>query len=238
MSCIQELEMRRPGSVGTLHKEFGIKNFARYSWDLLTRQYDDRNRTDSPYGIVLYPRYDHNGAFFQDRAVFDTLLNDLGAKAGIRVMEAGSTYEIVRRLIALDKRYGRTHKISFAIVGGHGAKENIEFSQGVEKYRLSLEDLLGRGAPRTSKFFEASPTFILNSCSTGQEGGIGQKLSQTLNANVIAPEHPTSVRLIRATFVEGDLIFEVQYEERGIERLYVGGQRNAIKKVEKNNARY
>lgn len=64
LSAIRLLEQKEPGIVQRLYEEFGIRDFARYPEELLISQ--DKNQKDiqQPYGIVIYPRNDHNGAFY------------------------------------------------------------------------------------------------------------------------------------------------------------------------------
>lgn len=226
MKVIDELEEQRTGIASVLHREFGINFFVRYPNELLSRQYEERDRTDLPYGIILYPRNDHNGAFFNwisDRE-FQQLNKDLAGKFAIRVLEARSKYDIAKALVRLHRRYGAAHRISFAIIGGHGTKDSIRFGDSSEKrYMLYVEDLFGRGARKTSKFFEQNATIILQSCSTGKEGGIGQKLSEVLGARVIAPDIPTNIESLRATINNGNILFQVKYGEPGVARTYHAG---------------
>ncbi len=65
VGTIAELEEKQPGCVERLSHEFGIKDFARYPMELLLTQDTNRENTDTPYGIIMYDRQDHNGALYQ-----------------------------------------------------------------------------------------------------------------------------------------------------------------------------
>lgn len=220
-----QIESQRPGIIKVLSQEFGVKNFGRYPQELLVKQYDERDDKSKPYGVVLYPRSDWNGAFLANQQVFGELSNQLDGKSNIRVVEAESKYDIARALINFRKRYP-AHKISFAIVGGHGTKDSILFGGTDQKHLLHVQDLLGKGVRRTSEFFDSNPSIILVSCSTGTEGGIGQQLSEMMGAKVIAPEIPTNISSINSTIdSEGKVTFTVKYVEEQAAKSYLAGQR-------------
>ena len=209
---LRKIEEERPGSGLVLNREFGIKTFGRYPKEMLVDQYDLRDR-DVPYGIFLYARGDHNGAFSQDLGVNKKLWEDVRDKYTIRISEANSMFEIGRRLVSSNIRYGDTHKISFAVVAGHGTKDNIAFGDGaLTQMGLSSEGVLskkhfkGKGIRRIKDFFDPNPEIILFSCSTGKEKGIAQEISNVFSANVTAPNMPAYPIDIRASFDENNKI--------------------------------
>ncbi len=126
LSAARNLEKKHPGAAKMLHERFGVANFARYNQEMLLRQVEKAD-TDTPYGIVVFPEADHNGAFFQK----ETELAEMALKLRIggletRIIEAGSQRELARQLIALHKRYSPAgNKVAFAIVGGHGEPASI-----------------------------------------------------------------------------------------------------------------
>ena len=192
--------------------------------ELLITQYDQRDNTDKPYGVIVYPHSDWNGAFLQNEDPLRWFFADVREKYNLRVLEAESKYDIARGLLGLKRRYGQQNKISFALLGGHGTKNSILFGGEDERHRLVSQDLQGSGVRRTSEFFEPHPTIVLVSCSTGTQEGIGQQLSEMMGAKVIAPEIPTNIKSIRArTDQEGKLLINVEYQNEGAERLYVAG---------------
>lgn len=126
LSAARNLERKHPGAAKMLYERFGVANFARYNQEMLLRQVEKAD-ADTPYGIVVFPEADHNGAFFQK----ETQLAEIALKLRIggletRIIEAGSQRELARQLIALHKRYSPAgNKVAFAIVGGHGEPASV-----------------------------------------------------------------------------------------------------------------
>lgn len=174
-------------AVQTLSKDFGIKNFGRYPLELLVRQCDKREEAGAKYGVVLYPEFDHGLAFTsdEDRRVMSDIRSQLPSDYEIRIGEVGSRYELAKRLSMLRQKYGQ---MGFAIIGAHGDTDMFQMGYGGERKELSVDDLAGTGAERVGDFFEDGATIILESCSTGGEGGIAEKMSNVLGKTVIAPQ--------------------------------------------------
>lgn len=243
---MSQIETQRPGVVRTLSTEFNIKDFARYPAELLIEQYDERNNPKIPYGVILYPVHDWSGVFYEHADLLKKLFTDL-KEIGyvVRIAEIGSKIDAARALSWLDRRYGIFNKISFAIIGGHGTLDSIQFGssieflreQGIEKRttspkmaKLRREDVGGKGIRRVvEEFFVSKPTFILISCSTGAPKGIGRALSN-LGVEVIAPDISTNVKDIKVDKgAEWKPHFVVEYAEKKkgktVSRRYVSGER-------------
>lgn len=221
---IIELENQQPGITQVLNKEFGIKTFARYNTKTLLQQYEQRNDIDRPYGVVMFPRSDWNGAFYQDDFTLEALSDQLAPSYAMRIIECESKIGVAKSLARMNKRYGGHQKISFAIIGGHGTKNSISFGGYDKQHQLLTSDLQGKGSGQAQKYFVEKPTIILVSCSTGTNKGIGQKLSHTLGARVIAPAVPTNVLSIEVVKERDSLVFKVEYREEGSLRTYRAGQ--------------
>ncbi|MFA6552678.1 MAG: hypothetical protein WCT19_04240 [Candidatus Paceibacterota bacterium] len=203
LKTIIDLEKIRPGASEFLYDEFGIADFGRYPVELLMMQVDEFESLDLPYGVIIYPRNDWNGAFYEDKDVLKDFMEELQGQFSLRVAECESKMDIARILIKLNKHYnpddGMGHKISLLILGGHGTEDSIQFGGRDERHSLFMNDLFGGGVQKTNRFFEENPTIILSSCSTGAEGGIGQELSKKFGAKVIAPKVPTNLRAIHGS---------------------------------------
>lgn len=234
LECMDALERKNPGICAYLYKEYGISDFGRYPTEMLERQYEERENVSTPYGLVMYPRDDWNGAFYQNKDAFEGLLKDLNDEFLLRVAECEGKMDIARMLLKLDKTYGGVNgnKISLLILGGHGSENTIWFgapssyADNDEKYVLHTRDLEGHGVRRAGGFFTENPTIILASCSTGTEGGIAQELSKTYNAKVIAPKIPTNVKSYHASKNRGQekFRFHAQYYDKNAKNLYLGGK--------------
>src|SRR5258708_3510392 len=221
LSELFKLEEESPTAAAYLAKEFGVLDFARYPRELLKDQFDQRNDKSKPYGIVIFPRADHNGAFYHDTHVFGNVVKQLGDRYYLRVAEAETKIDVVRRLSTFKKNYGPA---TFAFIGGHGEPDLIQFGSlgGEGRYGLRSEDLIGRGSERSRQFFVDNPTIILVSCSTGTKKGIGQKLSERLAATIIAPETPTSMSKVDISFSNNRPVFKVSYRDSS-EKQYEKG---------------
>lgn len=223
------LEETMPGIGKILQSEFGINDFARYPKDLLIAQCNERNITDNiPYGLIIYPEYDHNGAFYKDVDVFQGLFEQLKGKYRIRVFEIESPLGLLNTLNRSRHKYG---KISFAIIGGHGTKEDIRFGglQPLNENKPKKRDLLAIGdIKRTGAFsvknaFIDNPTIILSSCSTGKLGGIGQELSN-IGGRIIGPSNDTNFENIDANISNsGEIRFSVKYTTGTTANTYASG---------------
>lgn len=223
---IRELEDFQKGSTEFLYQNYGIRNFDRYPWDLLINQVKEHGNKEKPYGVIIGPTSDHNGAFSQlGNLVWHSLYEQL-SKAGylLRVIECESKLELVKRLRILDRNYGDQQKISFSFICGHGSNDNIAFGQNFYKNELRMEDLLDSRAIKTRKYLRNHPVLVLISCSTGAESGIGQELSKLMKARVVAPDSPTNVSRISVLGGGGMIDFDVEYIKEGSAKTYVAGQ--------------
>ena len=219
-------------AIHALSREFGIKNFDRYPIELLLKQYDEKDDIHTKYGIILYPEFDHGTAFTsdEDRQMMASLDEQLQDKYKIRIGEVGSRFELAKRLSILHKKYG---KASFGVMGAHGAEEMMQLGFGSERRELSVADLEGAAAERIGDYFEDGSTIILESCSTGADKGIAEKLSSVFGKRVIAPTQIAGgIKSIVVNITEDmpprfevDFYYSVGREyEKGI----VEGERNVV----------
>lgn len=237
------LERQRQGICKYLFSQYGITNFTRYPEDILINQFDDRENNEKPYGLLLYPKADYGGAFSQDKKVLQELFQQAaGFGYSLRIAECGTKKNVIRILNFVRHHYGSIH---FAVVSGHGTVESIRLGkprvvtenkdekENEDKYQISLADILRVGVIREGvraleSAFIPNPTIILNSCSTGKEGGIAQNLSRVLLARVIGPDRPTSLESIQLRKVFSSkgvsLQFKVKYADSpGIDKTYIRG---------------
>ena len=231
---IEALDYDTPGTAKLLHDKFGIRHFNRYPLALLHNQAHPEDRIGPknkenkprPYGIVINPTSDWNGAFEAGYGVWVSLHSQL-KKLGydLRIMEADGKMEVARRLLQLNKEYGEENKISFAIIGGHGSENSISFGGEEEKQMLYSQDLTRRGTKKAVGFFEENPTIILVSCSAGVDKGIGEKLSKETGATVIAPDIPTNISSISIEEKDGRLNFDVKYRDEESRRVFNRGEK-------------
>lgn len=230
---IFNLERQRPGITNLLTRAFGIRNFARYPSEILIDQHDTRNEPNQQYGIIVYPTDDKNGTFYNDKESLAKLSKQL--KSGgytLKVVECSGQLSFIHYLNFLKRYYG---KIPFAVIGGHGSADGIQMGQKGEKGAvLSLSDLSKGGSSALGQAFDINPTIILNSCSTGQIGGIGQSISQkhsSLKENpflVIGPDHEAEVLSFGDIQFDEDnrpIFSNINYGKSVTTRAYLGGRK-------------
>lgn len=230
----QALESAVPGSVRKLAGEYGIQSFSRYPKELLLRQLEAEDDLETPYGIVLNPREDWNGGFYGDQKVFSVFSDSArDEKMNVRVFECESKIDAAKKLIRLNRKYGAGQRIQFAVVGGHGNRELLEFGKEDRK-TLTQKDLEGNAMQELRGFFSEDATIVLNSCSTGDDFGLGEMLSRLVKIKVIAPDSPTSLRSLKVTsrgVVSAEYRKGVDNENNPL-RAYVSGKLEVGKRSE------
>ena len=223
LGTLQSLENYRPGSVSLLYNEFGIRDFGRYGsaeiTDLIIRQCEQIDDKQEPYGLVLSPKHDHLDAlnFISYAGVYNELaeLSEKGL-CNISFAEVDSSLSAIRMVNKFRKKYG---KMSFMVLEAHGTEMSIQLA---EDEFIEIGDILSRGAASLLDAFTEDATIILNSCSTGAKGGIGEMMAKQ-GIRVIAPNIPTALHTIHAKVDEnGKLILDAVYKDSGCLQEYVG----------------
>lgn len=224
ITTILHIEQQEPGAVATLYNDFGICNFGRYPETMLLAQVRQKENVSQPYGILLYPQSDENGAFFGQKKIFEKMFQGIQGIYGIRIVEAKSVQEIARLLISLDTKYGAQEKISFALIGGHGSTKSIVFGDDEISGKLRVEDLLAASAKkergeksgivRTQKFFMEHPFIALISCHGGKEGAAAQHLSSIYDATVLGPSDATWIKNITIQKENDKPVINVEYMKK------------------------
>lgn len=176
VDMIFKLENKAPGLTEWLRATQGVKFLARYPIDLLLDQFNYKDDSKTPWGILVYPYSDHSGAFYEDSWFLSTIrsqINGLSKKYRIRIVE-GEGLTLAKILVRLHKKYG---PVSFGFIGGHGDKSSIEFGENFVITKRQLEN--GKGTKRfIQKLCPKDTPIILNSCLTGKTDGIAQSLSK------------------------------------------------------------
>ncbi|MSU60641.1 MAG: hypothetical protein EXS52_01850 [Candidatus Staskawiczbacteria bacterium] len=238
---ISEIEAVKPGVAKILHEGFelngkkvgGISDFARYPKEILLDMLDNYENKSTPYGLIMYPRNDHNGAFYQDAEHFRKLYQDLGGEFLLRIVECETKKDVVLTLVAMNEHYNPAdesgQKISMLMMGGHGQEDHIRFGGEDKNHAIFTKDLMGkRGerAKKTKQFFADGLQIILASCSTGAEveAGIARQLSTAFGAEVIAPKVPESISRMSATKnSDGKFIFDIDFSKSDSKNTYQQG---------------
>ena len=221
MGAVLRLEKRKPGVTKVLFDEFNIRNFGRYPVEALLSQAEELDDRTTPYGMLIYPLADWNQAFFEDVGTIGHLYRQLLQLGyNLRISESENKLDLVHSLNRARKRFG---PMQFAVIGGHGDRDHIEFGRN-DRGNLSVEDFSTKGARATSLAFVDDPTIVLISCSTGQKGGVAKQISQ-LGGEVIAPDQTTGINMIEVSKSKiGRLVFNVIYQEEAAVKFTRGKQ--------------
>lgn len=228
LARMTSLEKQAPGSTKKLNEDFGIHDFARYPIEVLLAQYRQDTYKGLPYGAVIFPRTDWNGAFYNENLLKDLYLQ-MGGRSLLRIAECSSKFEVGKQLAQMRKRYG---KASFLILGGHGDTRSITFDEKGDGGNLHLMDIVGefRGkfAKRADRYLQDDASVVLMSCSTGSDYGIAMNASDALpNLTISAPNVPTAVTKIEfAMDKKGRINLSPIYSAKESRRVFGAGTKS------------
>jgi hypothetical protein len=188
---IHQLEKQRPGITEFLFNEFGIRHFSRYPEGLLIQQFDEfakkNNEKTYPYGLIINPKEDYYGAFYDEKSAYDELFKMIDENNfRLRAFEINNVRELIKTIGKSRKNWG---KISFIILGGHGYIDAICFNKSNNsKEALTDKMVNSRIGKIVRTAFVTKPTIVVNSCDVGDSesyhGSFCQKIS-TLNMNAV-----------------------------------------------------
>lgn len=222
LGSIEKLLTRENGldKLTYFHEQCGIINVHRFSTELLENQYQKRE-SNLPYGVIILPLADYNGAFASNVEVYDKLrakAASLGLE--VRVGEAADVKKLYTRLKRWDKLYRKSYKIEFVVVGGHGSPDSITFGPYWKSHRSLSSDKVehNKFAERAKTFLAPEAPIVFNACSTGlSEDGfesIAQKYSGILKTSIRGPSQPASIKDMKISRnPNGKLELEVEYND-------------------------
>ncbi len=202
LETMKKIENIGPGSVKKLYDDYGIMEFHRYPAEVLISQVEEEN-TQQPYGVIVFPRSDHNDAFDEKKYIFNKLYSETRGKYGIKIAECESKTDLARKFITLDKKYGEKNKIAFLLMGGHGSGDGLNLGEyrtreEAEGEELSLKAIfkVESGSPgfkkANEKYLDKDAEIVLLSCSAGIVDGIADKFSSSYDKKIMAPVIPVS----------------------------------------------
>lgn len=176
------------GAVKILHEPpFNISNFARYPIPALVDQYEHREDTKAPYGVLISAKFDHNKAL-NDGAWLNPLYESLRVNGDpvfhLRVVEAGSLRDATRNIVGLASRYDkeRKNKIAFLIIDAHGHR-NFFAMDALRPHTntpipsrtgyIRFQHLSGKGISRgVQRFFRPNIAILIKSCKGANRMGV------------------------------------------------------------------
>lgn len=212
------LETARPGSTRVLADQFGIHNFIRFRTgnyetppQQLIDQYDQRDEVGKPYGLVLAPYDDHNGAYSEADYKIWNVRKNLDDKIAIRGYEFEG-YRGPRGLKAtLEQAQNKYHhddgtdgSASFGIIHAHSSGFGLQLTRfGSNSFDIT-DPLFSEPTEDTGdeeqgwRVFSKDATVVFGSCSTGVPGGLANHLAHRLEITTIGPDDVTGINQITA----------------------------------------
>jgi hypothetical protein len=176
-----------------LNEDYNIQFFGRYTLDVLSHMYENRNErvAGKPLAVVSFSKRDNNGAFYHSAQKIQQLLDEGYDVRIVEVVNEGGFETMIKKM---NEKYG---SIDTLVIGGHGNPSAILKSASMgsqdpqDKYiDLGDTDVLNAIKPCLS----ANLDIVLISCSTGKgDNSIGEFISKTLNARVLAPDNNTNI---------------------------------------------
>lgn len=184
--------------IAKLSDTYGIRHFGRYTADLLTAQAQHvaEEQPAKNYIVVLYPFADHNGAFYQQQDVFESLHEQLADTHHVVIAESAHRRELLKRLTLAHREYGGEDgaPADMVVLGAHGSPRSMTFDQSIPAHRLTTQNLMqSTPPPGIDRAIRKEAPIVLVSCSTGIDGGIAERAAQTLGRPIIAPDAPTNI---------------------------------------------
>jgi len=192
--------------------KYNITYGIRYSPEFLNKMYDGiKGKQDEtmPLCIVVMTKDDWNGAFYNDRAIYD----QLSETHRVAVVEVETDTDFYKKINEIRDMHG---KASLMIIGGHGNPEGIRLGRGgTEREYIDETDIKQEESEMTGvgSAISKGGTVILASCSTGKgRQPIAALLSKATGRRVVAPKKDSSISAINAHFsAAGAYIYEVNY---------------------------
>lgn len=208
---MRELEEEIPGSVKYLHETLGITNFQRYPKELLIDQLKEPD-PNKALALLAFAKEDHNGAFDQQKPIWQSVYEEQGGKYNFRVCESGSGFSLARQFLRARNDFGK--EISEIFLNAHGNEEGFDLGEefvGV----ASMQDF----TERFDGVIADNAEIIANSCSAGVAEGWLHKLTKSTHIRAIGPDEPSYI--VDMDYLDGEII--PKYEKNSHFTNYVGG---------------
>lgn len=206
LSVMTELEQYQPGLTKALADTFGIKNFGRYSPDLLIDMYREHIESNRPYLLVLQSTEDYNDAFHVPHTM-DHLNAQLQNKGfGLKIYECGTELEAYKAALHAKWRHKQTGAfVAGVLVSGHGKPQRVILGVGQQDH-LSASRLRDTSLEHLATALAPGARVVFNSCSAGKENNkqthsIAYYMARALGVTAISPRTKVAysgIRVVRS----------------------------------------
>lgn len=206
-----ERQVQGKGISNLLFNIYGLGVFKRYPEHMLLKQFSSHQDKTTRFGLVLAPEDDHNGTYYNNWPLLESLDAQFQDIALLRMMEAGSPDEIE----AIFKKMADLF-IAMPFLGvfcGHGDGYSMDLDRGPFSGKLFADQAFFR---RLRGYFDFDPTLILSSCFAGIPRGFAQRTSEA-GFTVIAS--PGSLNKMEVNVLNPQLVrpkYDVNYYSDGV----------------------
>ncbi len=213
---LAEIAAQSPEAPVILAKQFGIRNFYRYSPQRLVEQVNDMSKVFDfrDTQLVISALDDHNGALSNPQKYDES-------PQTVRTIfaEAGSLHDVARRLLTVKSLNNKNYSLGVQrlIIAGHGSKNSLslgfDYNNGLITKQQVQESIAAQKLVEKGVLVEGAD-ILLASCSTGKKDGLAQTISEVTSFKVIAAD-------------------EVSHQS-----IVVGGDKKIFKAVPSSEERY
>lgn len=215
--CVQhmaDLELARPGICKELFQALGIRNYGRFSVDLLVKQYEDLRKPFDERVYFISGTEDGNGsALYNSVPKLAAVIAEL-EKHGISgvITEVDRPHEL--RVRARMARMAGWGPVRFVFADVHGREDSL----GLGEESLDAENARDWAGALLHDMTTEDAVTVLNSCDGGKTpNGIGASLAEGSGREIIATRAGTFLKAL-SLFTDSDGIVRfnvnIQYSKK------------------------
>ncbi len=228
MFALGELESKYPGLGKRVYDRFGIRRFEKYTAQMLADQdafaelaaekidnRPDKQRHQPWVMAAVSTDEDRTRAFDHRLEKFTRLRGQIeeamGRQVPVCIYEFGSKRDLLRRMSQARLLARRVGPAVFGTLLSHGSDGSFLTGRGEAKLtRGDINQLHGR---LVSGVIAEGAAILMDSCSTGTPGGIGEHIHEVSGRRVIGPKEPIIAPKLAFSYIDGRLGLSAEYKE-------------------------
>lgn len=191
MQTMSAVESMQPGLVNELQRTNHIRNFQRYTPDMLYAMHRDQiEQPDKDYVLMIQSVADHNNAFKAPK-MYEKMYNRLQHMGyGLRIYECMGLRELdgITQQVLHDYTTDGA-RVACEVIAGHGRSQSITMSNYDTPLNTNFLDKTHHA--QIARAFTKDARVQLYSCATGQEidgkPSIARELARSMGRTVLAP---------------------------------------------------